>query len=113
MKLSRWKLSGDCYLNEKDDYIPDKWLPYVSELSCGSGTCEVYRPSTRGYKKENLLKKMKSLSYVDEVLEIREIELGDATIIGIDYRTEGQWQTFVIILAKEASVAEQGKIAEL
>lgn len=113
MKLSRWKLSGDCYLNEREDYIPDKWLSYVSELSCGSGTCEIYRPSQRGYKKENILKKMKSLSYVDEVVETTEIEIEDATIIGIDYITEGQWQTFVIILAKEASVAEQGKIIEI
>lgn len=101
MKLSRWKISGDCYLNEREDYLPDHWISAMADIHCGSGTCEIYRPSERGYKKENLLKKMKNLSYVDEVLETTEIEIDDATIIGIDYITEGQYQTFITILAKE------------
>ena len=101
MKLSRWKLSGDCYLNEAENYIPDRWLPHVSQLSCGSGICEVYRPSERGYKKSNLLEKLKSYSYVDEVLDTTETELDDANIIGIDYMSEGQFQSFIVILAKE------------
>ena len=113
MKLSRWKYLGDCYLNERENYIPDHWISAMADLHCGSGICEIYRPSQRGYKKENLLEKLKTLSYVDEVVETTEIEVEDATIIGIDYITEGQWQTFVIILAKEAYVAGQGKIVEL
>lgn len=101
MKLSRWKISGDCYLNERENYLPDHWISAMADIHCGSGTCSIYRPSERGYKKENLLKKMKNLSYVDEVLETTEIEIYDATIIGIDYITEGQWQTFITILVKE------------